>query len=130
MYMFILLILSAYFSLWHEMSRLKWATDRTTNEINLDYPSLQKKTFLNKIICLSLKKREGQYQYVYYVKKGIIVLCILLIPWFFCVYLYEWYNVKQFVLIHLIVTICGFHAPTNVYRMIVAMYEKKKCNNG
>ena len=63
MYMFILLILSAYFSLWHEMSRLKWATDRTTNEINLGHPSLQKKTFLNKIICLSLKKREGQYQY-------------------------------------------------------------------
>ncbi len=39
---FILLILSAYLALWHEMSRIKWQATRKNDEVNLKYPSLQK----------------------------------------------------------------------------------------
>ncbi len=126
MKMFFLLILSAYLTLWHEMSRIKWKVTRINNDIDLNHSSLQKNSFSNKIICFSFKKKKGEYQYVYYAKRVIILISTLLIPWFFCVYLYEWYNIKQFLLIHLIISIFICSAPTNVFNIIFAMYEKKK----
>ena len=123
---FFLLILSAYIALSYEMSRLKWKAARINDEIGLNYPSLQKNSFSNKIICFSLKKKDGEYQYLYYAKRIIILISILLLPWFVCVYLFEWYNIKQFLLIHLIMTIVVFSVPTNFFYVIVAMYERKK----
>ncbi len=126
MKMFFLLILSAYLSLWHQMSRIKWNASRKNDKIDLNYPSLQKNSFFNKIICFSLKKKNGEFQYVYYAKRIILLISILLIPWFVFVYLHEWYNIKQYLLFHLIMLIFVYTAPTNIFHVIFAMYERKR----
>lgn len=126
MKMFVLMILSAYLSLWHEISRIEWNANRINNQIDLDHPSLQKHSLSNKIICFSLKKKNGECQYAYYAKRVIVLMAILLIPWFVCVYLFEWYSIKQFLLVHLIMVTIVFSAPTNVFHVIWGAYENKK----
>ena len=96
MKMFVLMILSAYLRLWHEMSRIEWNVKRVNDQIDLNYPSLQKNCLLNKIICFSLKKKNGEFQYAYYAKRAIGLIAILLVPWFVCVYLNEWYSIKHY----------------------------------
>ena len=127
---FILMVLSAYFTLWYEKSRLKWNATRIKDDIDLNCLSLQKNSFINKIICFSFKKRGNEYQYVYYAKKAILLICIMLIPWFICVYIYEWYNIKQAVLSHLIIVIFVFSSPTNIFNLIFSIYKRKKRNKG
>lgn len=126
MKMFVLMILSAYLSLWHEMSRIEWKAKRVNDQIDLNYPSLQKNSLSNKIICFSLKKKNGECQYAYYAKRVIVLMAILLMPWFVCVYIYEWYSVKQVLILHLVMLIIVISAPTNVFHMIWGAYENKK----
>ena len=120
-----LLILASYLTLWHEMSRIKWKAVRINNKINLNYPNLQGNSIFDKIICISLKKKNDEFQYVYYAKRAMMSIAILLIPWFICVYLYDWYKIKQFLLVHLIISIFVGSAPTNILNVIFVMYEKK-----
>lgn len=130
MKLFILLIVSSYLALWYEESRLKWKATRIKNNVDLNCSRLQENNFINKIICFSFKKRGKEYQYVYYAKIAILLIGIILIPWFICVYIYEWYNIKHFIMIHLIVMIFIFSAPTNVLNLIYSIYEKRQGNTG
>ncbi len=126
--MFFLLILSAYLKLWHEMSRIKWNSSRKNFEIDCNDLSLRDMSLLNRIIVFSLKKKNGEYQYIYFAKKVILLISILFIPWFACVYFYEWYNIKSFVLVHLVALIIIGSAPTNIFQVIATIYEKKMLN--
>lgn len=126
MKLFILLIVSAYLALWYEKSRLKWKATRIKNNVDLNCLRLQENNFINKIICFSFKKISNEYQYVYYAKIAVLLIAIILVPWFICIYIYEWYNIKEFILIHFVVMIFLFFAPTNILNLIYSIYEKTR----
>lgn len=130
MKLFFIMILSTYITLWSQVDRIKWNEARIGDDIDINLSKLQRDSFFNRIIHFSLKKKNGECQYIYYVKRIIIIVAVLLIPWFIFAYLYEWYNIRSFIIGHLIIWVFVCSAPANIFNVIVAMYRRKSRKKG
>lgn len=122
---FVLAVIITYWDLWDNFSKF----DRILSDFAITSVRLkdfeEEPDLMSRIIVWSLSKKNDEYQYVYYSKRIIYTVAVLLIPWFILVYLGEWYNTYHFLVGQLIFAIVIARMPHSILVSIKSSYDRR-----